>query len=87
VSGPGTMSQGKLTSAPEGQAEEVFEEFDLADIVEQARDGIEIAKIPKPDGMGSRDFNVRRRMGLEKNSEWYTDIIVCIPLYTHQLSS
>jgi hypothetical protein len=53
------------------------EEINLADIVAQAKSGVPIDKVDKPEGTGGRHFNVRNAIGLADDANWYTDILVC----------
>jgi hypothetical protein len=55
---------------------EQFEPFELTDLIQKMKEGIAIEKIPKPDGSGGRQFNVRESIGLSHDSTWYNDILV-----------
>ena len=50
--------------------------FKLGDLLTQGKKGLAVDIIPKRDGSGGRDFNVRNAIGLKEDANWYTDILV-----------
>ena len=56
--------------------EATFEEFDIADLVEQSKQRLIVKMIIKPCGTGGHHFKICNRMGLWNDSTWYADIVV-----------
>ncbi|KAF8479861.1 hypothetical protein JB92DRAFT_3043029, partial [Gautieria morchelliformis] len=73
----GSGSNNNATDQPEPPKKKIKVtdiEFTLPDLIKRSNNGEPINVIPKPDGTGGRDFNIRVHMGLASHKSLYTDI-------------
>ena len=61
-----------------GDDEAEVANFELGDLLAQGKKGLAVDIIPKRDGSGGRDFNVRNAIGLKEDANWYTDNLVSL---------
>jgi hypothetical protein len=57
-----------------GKVAQVY--FTLADLIRRRNNGEIIDVIPKPNGTGGRDFNIRMHMGFKEGDKQYNEILV-----------
>ncbi|KAF8484404.1 hypothetical protein JB92DRAFT_3028719 [Gautieria morchelliformis] len=75
--GEGSGSNNNATDQPEAPNTKIKVtdiEFTLPDLIKRSNNGEPINVIPKPDGTGGRNFNIRMHMGLASHKSLYTDI-------------
>ncbi|KAF8579869.1 hypothetical protein K439DRAFT_1663044 [Ramaria rubella] len=49
--------------------------FTLSELLEDTNSGMPREKIPKPEGSGGREFNLRQRIGIGNDMKWYIDTL------------